>query len=124
MKKPKTKYSERTIFVDSKLVDHLYKLKELSKSEYIFSMPDGSNRDPHNMSAEFRNVCEKAGVKPRSFHTLRHTHTTILLESGISDTAIVDRLGWGSTAMLQTYGHVTPKMRVEVEKLFYDFPGL
>ncbi len=48
------------------------------------------------------------------FHDLRHTHATLLLESGVPVKAISKRLGHATTAITEeTYLHVTERMRDE-----------
>ena len=44
---------------------------------------------------------------PLSFHDLRHTHVTWLIDAGWNEFRIVRRLGWKDGRMLHTvYGHL------------------
>lgn len=45
------------------------------------------------------------------FHDLRHTHATLLLESGESIKYVAERLGDREETVLEAYAHVTPRMR-------------
>ena len=51
------------------------------------------------------------GVLRIHFHDLRHTHATLLLESGESIKYVAERLGDREDTVLETYAHVTPRMR-------------
>lgn len=42
---------------------------------------------------------------------MRHTHATLLLESGESVVYVAERLGDTVETVVETYAHVTPKMR-------------
>ncbi|MGH7867403.1 MAG: tyrosine-type recombinase/integrase, partial [Candidatus Dormibacteraceae bacterium] len=45
------------------------------------------------------------------FHDMRHTHATLLLEAGESVKYVAERLGDREDTIIETYAHVTPKMR-------------
>ncbi|HFM5418341.1 TPA: tyrosine-type recombinase/integrase, partial [Enterococcus faecium] len=48
------------------------------------------------------------------FHSLRHTHATLLLENGAKMKEISERLGHSRISItMDTYSHVTDKMRNE-----------
>jgi integrase len=53
----------------------------------------------------FGEWCRKRGFKA---HALRHTHASILLQAGMSPTAVADRLGHTVKTLLATYAHVIP----------------
>ncbi|WP_330619220.1 tyrosine-type recombinase/integrase [Vallitalea guaymasensis] len=47
-----------------------------------------------------------------NFHSLRHTHATMLLEAGANIKDIQDRLGHAKlSTTMDTYSHVTKKMK-------------
>ena len=51
---------------------------------------------------------------PFNFHSLRHTHATLLLENGAKMKEISERLGHSRISItMDTYSHVTDKMRNE-----------
>ena len=43
---------------------------------------------------------------------MRHAHATLLLENGETERYVAERLGDTVEMIHETYGHVTPKMRV------------
>ena len=49
--------------------------------------------------------CRNNGFHP---HALRHFHASMLLQAGMSPTAVADRLGHTVKSLLQTYAHVMP----------------
>lgn len=53
-------------------------------------------------------LCEKAGIKPFSMHTLRHTYATRAIESGMQPKILQQLLGHASIqTTMDTYVHVT-----------------
>lgn len=56
-----------------------------------------------------------------NFHALRHTHATMLIESGAQVKSVSERLGHSTTrTTLDTYVHVTDAMRNETVKIFEE----
>lgn len=54
-----------------------------------------------------------------NFHSLRHTHATMLIESGVSPKAVQARLGHADIeTTLQTYTHSTDKMELDAVDVF------
>ncbi len=57
-------------------------------------------------SKQFRRFADKNGFQGVKFHSLRHTHATILLANNIDAVAVATRLGHGdATVTLKTYAH-------------------
>lgn len=59
------------------------------------------------LSVQFSRLCDKAGIAGKSFHSLRHTNATGLVQAGQSLEVIADRLGHSSTKTTQGYVHVS-----------------
>ncbi|WP_232365231.1 tyrosine-type recombinase/integrase [Lentilactobacillus fungorum] len=56
---------------------------------------------------------------PFSFHSLRHTHATMLLENGAKMKEVRHRLGHAKiTTTMDTYSHVTRKMQNQTVNIF------
>lgn len=57
-------------------------------------------------------LLERAGLPHRTFHSLRHSHATILLAGGIHPKIVQERLGHANiSTTIDTYSHVTPSMQ-------------
>ena len=65
---------------------------------------------PAQLSAQFRRVRTELGLDPSyTFHTLRHTHATWLLQNGADMRTVQERLGHArASTTLEIYGHVLP----------------
>src|SRR6266545_681905 len=84
-----------------------------TKLDLVFSHPDRSPHDPDVVTHRFERRAEKCpGVIRIRLHDLRHTHATLLLEDGETERYVAERLGDTVEMIHETYGHVTPKMRV------------
>lgn len=58
---------------------------------------------------------------PFNFHSLRHTHATMLLEAGAKPKEVQVRLGHSKiSTTLDTYVHLTTKSKKETADLFDD----
>lgn len=118
----KNKSSHRTITIDDKaiqLLKHQMKLvlanKLKSSHDYydhdlIFPNENGLPSKPDTISKKARYFQKLAELpKEFTFHTLRHTHATLLLKAGINFKVIQARLGHSSYQItMDTYSHVVP----------------
>ena len=51
------------------------------------------------------------------FHSLRHTHTTLLLEAGANPLDVQERLGHSHLAITWRYAHNTDAIREQTHKI-------
>ena len=119
-KPPKTRNGKRTIsippFTVAELRAHIVKLQErrlalgmgrASRDDLLFPRWDGQVRSPHWLTQKFALAMEALGIKGVTFHSLRHTHASQLIASGMDPLTISRRLGHGSpTITLTVYGHL------------------
>ncbi len=69
---------------------------------------DGSPIHNSTFSSRFSEIAHKAGLKA-SFHTLRHSHASLLLKMGESLKVISARLGHSGIGITaDIYAHLTP----------------
>ena len=120
---PKTKASYRTIDIGQTLVNELKEKRKsqmenqmrygrlYDKSNFVCTEENGTPVLPNTIKYKARLVQDKLHMN-FNFHSLRHTHATMLLEAGEKMKVVSERLGHSriSTTM-DTYSHVTHKMR-------------
>lgn len=64
-------------------------------------------------------LCQEAGLKGLGFHSLRHTHATLLLLAGVPLKVVSDRLGHSSTQQtLDTYYNMLPNQQQEASRAY------
>ncbi len=79
----------------------------------VFPREDGAAQDPDQVTSRFEKLADKCPSVPRiTFHGMRHTHATLLLEDGVSIKVVAERLGDREDTVLKLYGHITPRGRV------------
>jgi integrase len=121
-KSPKTKHGRRSITLPASAVtvlrDHWKAQKEqrlklgMGKAptdSLVFATWEGKPRSPNSLTKEWWEAVRSAGMPPVTLHSLRHTHASHLIASGLDVLAISRRLGHGSpTITLGVYGHLFP----------------
>jgi integrase len=121
-KGPKTKAGVREITLPSVVVDVLRAqrqtllerrlllgLGKLKDTDLVFPAWDGSAWDPNALSAAWSKAAEELGLAV-SFHQLRHTHASQLIDAGVDIVTIAKRLGHSSPSVtLQVYAHLFRK---------------
>ncbi|MFD3261913.1 tyrosine-type recombinase/integrase [Paenibacillus lentus] len=138
LKKPKTKKSRRIIDIDETVVmlleKQIVKQKEIKmsmrniyydKHNFIFANSERNPGYPEHRNRfvrRMRKYLSKAKLSEElTPHSLRHTHTSLLAEAGVSLEAIMDRLGHkddNTTRLI--YLHVTKKVRKEASQKFAE----
>lgn len=70
--------------------------------------PDGAHMAPSALSYRYSRVRRELGLDPETtFHSLRHTHATMLLQQGENMRIVQERLGHAQVSTtLSTYAHV------------------
>ncbi|MCM3444741.1 tyrosine-type recombinase/integrase [Metabacillus halosaccharovorans] len=119
-KKAKTKQSIRSIKIPKNVLEDLRVLKQnfdIKKSELkgnflkynlVVSSKEGTPVNPRNIGRSMDLIIEKAEVPRITFHSLRHTHATLLLENGASMKVISERLGHSNIkTTMDRYTHVS-----------------
>lgn len=125
IKTTKSAAGVRRIDIDTKLALRLLDMQDRQSpvSQYVFASPGNPRqyRIPWNISAQLRELCRKAGIPERNFHTLRHTHASILFARGKHPKMVQERLGHADIrTTLMTYSHVTPTVQKEAVEVFED----
>lgn len=106
---PKTKGSRRRIELD-KVTMEMLENRKIEDEGYIFRKQNGEIYS--RQSINLPQICKEVGIEPRSFHTLRHTHATVLLSAGVHPKIVQERLGHAKVSTtLDTYSHMIPGMQ-------------
>jgi integrase len=119
-KSPKTHNGKRTIsippFIVAELRAHIAKTQEsrlalglgrANRDDLLFPRWDGEVRSPHWLTQKFALAMAALKIEGVTLHSLRHTHASQLIASGMDVLTISRRLGHGSPAItLAVYGHL------------------
>jgi integrase len=85
----------------------------------VFTTRHLTNIGPNNLLRDFKRLSAQAGLPPISFHALRHTHATILLQQGVHPKVVSERLGHSRTGVtMDVYSHVLPDSQAQAVTAF------
>ena len=88
---------------------------ELEPSAFVFCHPTGRPLLPNTVSDAFQRIAKAAGVEGAGFHSLRHSHASLLLAQGANLKDIQILLGHSTIAITgDLYAHVTEQRQREV----------
>jgi integrase len=119
----KSEKSDRTVPVPLDVIVHLrllrwYQSKEKQKAGsdyndqgYVFAQPDGRIFNPKKVTDKFIHLANRIGYPGITFHKLRHSYATMLLERGEDSRTIQENLGHASNQITDIYAHVLEKMK-------------
>ena len=119
-KAPKTARGRRTISLSPSVVAELRAhwkaqqeqrlalgLGRAAPEGLVFPTYEGKPRQPDGLSKEFSETMREIGLPHVTLHTLRHTHASQLITSGMDILTVSRRLGHSSPAItLTVYGHL------------------
>lgn len=115
VKTTKTISSKRTIVVDDSTLALISKYKiAVQKKHPEFLFIDGAGNFPSNNACNksLKRACRRAGIKEVTFHSLRHTHCSLLIYKGFNIQYVSKRMGHANTSItFNVYGHVIDEMQ-------------
>ncbi|AQZ48323.1 integrase Int [Paenibacillus larvae subsp. larvae] len=135
---PKTKSSKRVIIVDKIVLDELEQLQAEQKrikmlfrktyhdKNFAFAQQDEENPGfptyQKSIALRMTRLLKLAGLNTKlTPHSLRHTHTSLLAEAGVSLEQIMQRLGHRSDETTKNiYLHVTKPKKKEASQKFAE----
>lgn len=129
---PKSKNSIREVPIPTTFIPNLKKIKRIKKeqqlkmgsaylmNDLLFPSTMGTFINPKNFRRIYKRGLEKTGIKYKSFHCLRHTYATKLLENGASLVAVSRLLGHTTTKTTEIYAHVTKDFKRQEAELLAD----
>lgn len=136
LQSPKIKSSVRIIVITDNILHELSRLRNLQKKDrmlhrtswheenFVFTSPQypGFPIHPNQIWSIMKRILKKSALNENlSPHSLRHTHTSLLAESGASLEAIMERLGHSDDTITRTiYLHITKKVKNETAQKFYE----
>jgi integrase len=81
--------------------------KVSDEDDLLFPTLEGSLPSPRSFSAEWADVAASIGMPDITFHALRHTHASQLIDAGVDVVTISKRLGHsGPNITLKVYAHL------------------
>lgn len=120
----KNESSKRQIDIDDNTVAMLSRLyvqrgdADKNTNNLIFYYTEGKQLYSANTNRFLSQLCDSIGIRRISFHSLRHTHASILLYQGVSLMAVSRRLGHSNTATTQNiYIHIIKEMENKEKNL-------
>ena len=114
---PKTRSSVRNVPmsepVRAALLTHRHRCAHIDAAALVFTSNAGTPMGPKNLANRVLGpTCVKLGLRPISWHVLRHTHATWLSESGARTRAAQDILGQSDVeTTLRVYTHSVPESK-------------
>ena len=122
---PKTENSVREIYLSDEAIRLLVEdRKNHPFSPYMFPSPKtGGMYGPDCVGRIHKNLLEKAGIEEHvRFHDVRHTFSTLAIQSGIDPKTVAEILGHASAEFsLDVYTHVTAGMKKEAAQKISGF---
>jgi integrase len=123
VKTPKAKTGFRDVTLPGVAIDILRKHRQTQLEQrmaaglgrppadaLVFPRPDGSHQSPHDFSSAWGVVARSIGLPDVTFHALRHTHVSQLIDAGVDIVVISRRLGHASPNItLGIYAHMFRK---------------
>ena len=113
IKQAKGKKDRITLFPEKLVADMKNLLANKDKNDSVFSSERGGKLTTRTAQKVFENSLKKSGIKKEStFHSLRHSFATHLLENGVDVRYVQELLGHQNIRTTQIYTQVTnPKLK-------------
>ena len=135
---PKSKSSVRNISIDDQTANILKRWKINQRERFLMIGTRVKKHQPcftdditnsylylNFMNANLKRICKKHDFKEIKIHGFRHTHCSLLFESGFTIQEVQDRLGHSDLkTTMSIYAHVTEKQRDNMADKFAKFMAL
>ena len=119
VKQAKGKKDRITIFPDKLKNKISFLIKEKTKNDYLFISERGGKLTTRTLQKVFENGLNKARIKKdASFHSLRHSFATHLLENGTDVRYVQELLGHANIRTTQIYTKVTNPVLKNIKSPF------
>lgn len=131
---PKNKNSKRDIKMDARIIQllkqHLIEQNEWAlalretyyNDNFVFANSKGYPKAPRHVGDRFKRMLKIAHLDHSlGIHSLRHTHVSLLVESGVGIKEIMERLGHADmNTTLKIYSHLTKDMEQKTAQQFSE----
>ena len=128
---PKTDAGNRKVAVPSSIIEELknfheemenyFKKHNLPSSTLIFPTIYGNYMCDRNERATLKKRLSALGLPDYGFHLFRHTHASMMLNSGTNWKELQHRMGHKSiTTTMDTYSELAPKKKFEAVEIFQN----
>lgn len=120
LSEPKSERSRRVLTMPEmligKLKQHRREMMALGRGwkpdDFVFSSRCGEPLDAGNLNREYKKLLKKAGLPDVTFHSLRHTAASMLMEQGVDPLTVMYFLGHSNpNVTLSIYCHVSSKQK-------------
>jgi len=111
---PSKNYRSRFVFLpDEAMIWFLTKTEGRAPDDRLFLREDGWSWPHNSYRHSFASAKLAAGISDEfTFHGLRHTYASQLVQRGVSIITVAEQLGHKDpTTVLRTYGHLSPENR-------------
>ena len=122
-KAPKSRHGRRSVSLPATVVETLRThrraqlelrmalgLGKAPDDALVFCQPDGEPMSPDKLSRDWCRLVAGRKLPKVSFHALRHSHVSALIDGGLDVFSVSRRIGHGSAALtLRTYTHLFTK---------------
>lgn len=90
------------------------------RNEFVFYNPE-TGKPFVDLKAGFKLACKKAGIEGVTWHTLRHTFASRLVDRGVDIVTVKELLGHSSITVTMRYTHTNlESKRAAVDKLLHN----
>lgn len=128
---PKTDAGNRRVAVPSSIIEELknfheemesyFRKHDLLSSTLIFPTIYGNYMCDRNERATLKKRLSALGLPDYGFHLFRHTHASMMLNSGTNWKELQHRMGHKSiTTTMDTYAELAPKKKFEAVEIFQN----
>lgn len=107
---------DRIVMLPNSLVDTLHTYRKTTSSIYLLPSNQWGKLTTRTAQEVFKQACQRANItKDVSFHTLRHSFATHLLEQGTDIRYVQDLLWHANIRTTQIYTHVMKPARDQIQ---------